>query len=517
MDVRAQEANAQPDLGTVQLRPGFDSPDPVSGRRVLQAQQMDETGPAGSSGSPNPQEDTYSSAANNENPPLDLTTASGSPVPLVTGSVPADRTNTNPREPRLLPQAAVGTPNDQGQLDPRGNVAAAAVEPGTIVSDATPFAATGIRLGVFDLFPTLEQSIGYSSNSESTQKPVPSAFSETAVGLRLQSNWSRHQLQAELGATYQKFFNGGSEPLPRGNASSTLRLDLRRDYTLTLRGGYNYSTESANSSNLVVGGGVSVIDRPAVHVTTTSAEFARTEGKLRFLLRGALERSIYEDANLSNGTKLFQGDRDNWLATGTARLSWQASPAVSPFVEASIGKRTYYQKIDSNGNRRDSTLYALRGGVALDFGEKLRGQLSAGYTAEDFKDNAINTLGALTLDGSITWSPVRLTNVTASLATTLSPSANLNDNGSVNYAASLGISRQVRPNLLLDARLTGSLQDYDTTGRRDIGVGVDVGYTYWFNRFVAATGRASYQKLDSTAAGSSYDVGTVRFGLKFQR
>jgi hypothetical protein len=250
---------------------------------------------------------------------------------------------------------------------------------------------------------------------------------------------------------------------------------------------------------------------------TTSAELAKTAGKLRFSLRGSLGRTIYEDATLSNGNALYQGDRDNVLATVTGRLSYQASPAVSPFVEASIGQRVHNVRIDSNGNERDSKLYSLRGGVELDFGEKLRGQLSAGYTQENFKDANINTLGAWTLDGSLTWSPVRLTTVTAAVSTSLSPSANINDNGSVNYSGSLGISRQVRPNLTLDANLTAALQDYDTTGRRDVTLGANAGYTYWFNRFIAATGRVSYQNIDSTNAGSSYDVGAVRFGLRFQR
>jgi hypothetical protein len=416
-----------------------------------------------------------------------------------------------------LPQSAVGTPTDTGQLNPRSNVATAAVEPGTPVVDATPYAATGIRLGVFDLFPTLEQSIGYTSNAQSAQNGTAAGFSETNLGLRLQSNWSRHDLQVELASTYQRFFQDESDALPTANADATLRLDLRRDYTLTLRGGYGFTTESASSSNLVVGGGASVIDRPGVHSMTTSAELAKTAGKLRFSLRGSLGRTIYEDATLSNGNALYQGDRDNVLATVTGRLSYKASPAVSPFVEASIGQRVHNVRIDSNGNERDSKLYSLRGGVELDFGEKLRGQLSAGYTQENFKDANINTLGAWTLDGSLTWSPVRLTTVTAAVSTSLSPSANINDNGSVNYSGSLGISRQVRPNLTLDANLTAALQDYDTTGRRDVTLGVNAGYTYWFNRFVAATGRVSYQNIDSTNAGSSYDVGAVRFGLRFQR
>lgn len=516
----AQESN-------VLLRPGIDDMQPANGEAArgfdrVDGAEPDITGNGGArridfqtpltSGADN------TVAASGVYQPRNLTTPQRSPNSgLTTGSVLNSRSNTNPRAPKLLPQATVGTPTETGQIVSRANVAASEVEPGTSVVDATPFAATGIRLGVFDLFPTLEQSIGYTSNADSVENGKAAGFSETTAGLRLQSNWSRHDLQIELGSIYQRFFNDESEALPQANADATLRLDLRHDYAFTLRGGYDFTTESASSSNLVVGGGASVVDRPGVHGLTTSAEFAKTAGKLRYSLRGSLARTIYEDATLSDGNKLYQGDRDNVLASATVRVAYQASPAISPFIEGSIGRRIYNIKIDSNGNQRDSRLYSLRGGVDLDFGDKLKGQLSAGYTQEDFKDANINTLGALTFDGSLTWSPVQLTTVTAAVSTSLSPSANINDNGSVNYDARLGVSRQVRSNLMLDANLTASLQDYDTTGRRDITLGVNAGYNYWFNRFVAATGRVSYEKVDSTNAGSSYDVGTVRFGLKFQR
>ena len=107
--------------------------------------------------------------------------------------------------------------------------------------------------------------------------------------------------------------------------------------------------------------------------------------------------------------------------------------------------------------------------------------------------------------------------MTATASTSLSPSANTDDNGSIIYSGSLGIARQVRPQLTLDANIRASLRDYDTTGRRDITLGASAGYTYWFNRFVAATGRLSYETVDSNEASASYDAGSIRFGVRLQR
>ena len=434
---------------------------------------------------------------------------------LTTGSV--NRDNTNSRVTRSLRQDPVGRLDDDDQFDTRGNNRVTPVEGGATTPDTDPYAPLGIRLGVFDLFPTLEQNIGYSSNADAAQNGSGSGFGETTAGLQVRSNWLRHSFQAEFGATYQRFFNGDADALPTANANATLRLDVGQEYAFTLRGGYSFATENVTSTNLTTGGTATINDRPAIQGFTSSAEFEKNQGNLRFSLRGSLDKTLYDDAGLSDGTTLLQGDRNNLLATVTGRISFEASPTITPFIEGSVGRRIYDIKTDSNGNQRDSKIYALRGGMELDFGEKLTGQVAIGYTAEQFKDANINTLGALTFDGSLAWSPVRLTTVTTTASTTLAPSANIDDNGSVIYSGSVGISRQVRPQLTLDANLIGTIQDYDTTGRRDKTIGVNAGYTYWFNRFVAATGRVGYEKIDSSDAGSTYDVGTIRFGLRFQR
>lgn len=418
---------------------------------------------------------------------------------------------------RALRQGPVTYRDYDGRFDTRSNLPASTVQGGGAQDQANPFAAQGLRLGTFDLFPTLEQGIGYTTNADFTENGKPSSYSQTAVGLRLQSNWSLHQFQAELGATYQRFFNGESDNLPTANANASLRLDVGRDFEATIRGSYGLTTENASSANLVTGSTATIVDRPNVHALAGSLELARTQGRLRFSLRGSIDQTRYEDANLSDGTKLLQGDRNSRLIAATLRASYQATPAVAPFVEATIGKRIFDIKVDRNGNQRDSNTLALRGGLELDFGEKLTGQFAVGYSTEEFKDANISDLSGFTIDGSLNWSPVRLTTVTATAATTLSGSSNVDDNGSIIYSSSLGISRQVRPRLTIDGNFTASLQDYDTSGRRDVTLGANAGYTYWFNRFVAATGRLSYQTVNSTEAGNSYDVGTVLFGVRLQR
>ncbi len=445
--------------------------------------------------------------------------AAGNAPTNATGSVlpTASRSNTSQRARNTLPQSQVGELDAQGLINPRSNPKVAPIEGGARPAETDPYAAIGLRLGTLDVFPTLQQSVGYTTNADYSQNGSGAGFTETNAGLTVQSNWTRHAAQAQLSATYQNFFSSDADNLATAGANASLRLDLDSEHQFTLRGGYDFSTESLTSTNLTSGGTATVVERPGIHVVSASAELAKTAGRLGFSIRGSLDQAYHEDASLSDGTTLIQTDRDSMLAQVTGRLSYQASPAISPFIEVSVGQRIYDLGIDSNGNRRDSNVYALRGGLALDMGEKLTGQLAAGYAVEEFDDPNIDALEAFTIDGSLNWSPMRLTSITAAASTSLSPSANINDNGSVIYNGSLGISRRMRPSLTLDANLTVALQNYDTSNRRDFTVGANAGYVYSLNRFAAATGRISYQTTDSSAAGSSYDVGSIRFGLRLQR
>ncbi len=435
-------------------------------------------------------------------------------APATNGTVGA----TNPRVRATQSTSQVGNVDTTGSINPRENIAVSPIEGRSSGVEASPFSAIGIRLGNFTFFPSLDQTVGYTSNADFTRNGAASKFSNTTINLRGQSDWSRHELLVELGATYQKFFNGTSANLPTANGAASLRLDLANGFTGRIGGTYDFATESATSDNLTTGAGApSITDRPAIHSGGLSAEIANSVGKFGILLRGTLTRTIHASAALSNGSSLSQKDRDNNLAAATARISYQHTPAISPFVEATVGRRIYDVSVDRNGNLRDAKNYALRGGMAFDFGEKLTGEIAVGRALERFNDARIQSLEATTVDATLAWSPMRLTTFTLTAATSLNPSTSLGENGSVLYSGAANISYLIKPELTLTAGITASQQEYDVSTRLDKSIGGNAGFTYWFNRSVGLTGQASYQRVNSTDRDSNYDVISARLGLRLQR
>ena len=112
------------------------------------------------------------------------------------------------------------------------------------------------------------------------------------------------------------------------------------------------------------------------------------------------------------------------------------SPALVPFIEGTVGREKYDQRIDSTGSERSSTTLGARAGAEVNFGEKLSGELAAGYVLRNLDDANLADISGLTLDGDLTWSPLRGTNVNLGLATTLESATTAGQSGAVGYELS---------------------------------------------------------------------------------
>jgi len=428
-----------------------------------------------------------------------------------TGSIedPADN-----RRARAAQQ--VGIIREDGSVTPLANLPADPVQRSYVAADDTPYAALGIRAGSFNLFPVLTQSIGTTSNADFALNGLGSVFSLTDIRVNAVSDWAVHELRAGIGGSYQAFFNDVSEDLPTADANVPLRLDHSNDLTSRFGLNYDYATESANSDNLIAPPPLFVVSRPDVDRLSGFAELEKQAGRFNAALRGTITHVGYGDVQLSDGSVASQNDRTNTLYAVRGRLGYEISPGFQPFIDASLGQRDYERAVDRNGNRRESMLYALRGGVAFDRGEKFFGELALGYANETHEDPTIEDLDGLTIDGSINWSPQRSTLFTATAQTGFSGSTNLDEAGSVTYAAIFDAVHDVRVNLSLNARVLTSLRDYDS-GRSDETLQAEIGAEWRFNRSAALIATIGHETMESTDPFSSYDATYGRVGVRLQR
>ncbi|MDO9417303.1 outer membrane beta-barrel protein [Pararhizobium sp.] len=367
--------------------------------------------------------------------------------------------------------------------------------------------APGLRLGTFILKPSLTQSVA-TERTKAGSSDSHRTYLETGLKGTLTSDWSLHQLTVTGDGAWQKTLSGIDTTEPRADINAELRLDISNDTTGTLTTGYNFEREESTDPNAISGATV----QSGINRYSFGAGLKHDFGILRGSVRGDVYRYLYGDAELADGSTLSLADRDRWQGTLTSRVGYELSPALIPFLEAAYSKGAYDLRQDSLGYERDFNSYAGRAGVEVDLGEKLRGELAAGYERTEFEDARLAALGALTIDGTAVWSPQRGTDVNFGLATDIEPSTTAGQSGSIVYTLRSGVTHELSS--VLTGRLSNSVsfRNYPSANQsQDQTIyTTGAGISWNLSRYLALNGDVSYEL---TKQNDTPNLGVARAGI----
>jgi hypothetical protein len=376
-----------------------------------------------------------------------------------------------------------------------------------------PYAPLGLRLGTVTLLPSIEQGMRWTSNAYSQPDARSSLLSETTLRLGARSDWARHAAELNAYGDFRRSLSGAKVSETEAGISGNLRIDFADDLRGIVEGGYTLSPESATSPSLVG----DVANRATTQTLNGAVGLEKDVGKLRFSLRGSLERNIYGEADLVGGGTVSQSDRNSTLALATLRAGYEVSPAFIPFVEIEAGRRYYDETVDALGYRRSADRLGAKLGTEIDMGEKLRGELAAGFVSEDLDDSRLGAITGLAIDANLVWSPVRETTVTLSGSTTVEGATTSGDAGSLVHSASLSAERRIRANLTGNLTFGASLRDYAGSSATDLTLSAEAGLTWWLNRYAGLKGSVRHETFKAADSSRDYRTNSVYLGLTVQR
>ena len=405
---------------------------------------------------------------------------------------------------RAEAERPLGTEEDAGAVTAENT----AIEGRGINAEDDPFAPLGIRVGTFTWVPMIEQGVeatisgGTTTYSSSTTLSLEGT-SDRSSGSDTITGFVRYN---------QPFDSTVAEDIEFGGTLSS-SFDFADGWRGTVDGSVDRQRESATAPVALPG----VPDRPYRTLASGTLGLEKTVGKARGRLAASVERADYEDATLSTGVTFSQKDRNNTLLTASLRTGYEISPALIPFLEIEGGRRLYDLDLDRNGYNRDSTRLSLRAGTAFDFGEKLGGEISAGWMRETFDDDRLAAVSGLRLDASVNWSPVRETLVALNVSSVVEGTTDPGASGSIRYDANLNVSRQIFANLLAEGRLGIGYRDFSGTGAYDVIYSGEAGATWWVNRNLGLTGRARYEQTVSSDPTRDNDELTIFAGIRARR
>lgn len=408
----------------------------------------------------------------------------------------------------------VGTVDSETDLTiDEGAERAAAIEGLDRPEVEDPYAPLGLRVGTFTLYSTFEQGLNWNSNVNYSENAESALRSETSLRFRAESDWAQHSARMEAFGTLREAIDGPNVDDNDAGFDGELQVDITDE--LRALGTLNYAIrpESASSPIIIE----DAVSRPIRQTLEGTAGLQKDVGKLRFGITGGLLNETYGDADLANGEILSQKERDSLLATVKLRAGYEISPAVTPFAEVEVGRRKYDVEADLAGFRRSSDRLAARVGVELDMGEKLRGEIAAGWLQETPDDNRLAKISSPSVDATLRWSPERGTDVTLLGSTTVETTDAPDQSGSLLYTGRLSVDRAIRANLTGNAALGAAWRDYVGSDGHDLTLSAEVGLTWWLNRYMGITGRARHEQLESNLEGRDAKVNSVFLGVRLQR
>lgn len=377
-----------------------------------------------------------------------------------------------------------------------------------------PYDPLGMRSGGLVYYPAVELIGGYDSNPARTPDGKGAGTFTIAPELRVRSDWERHEFKADLRGSYNWYSPDETPSLDRPyfNGTAEGRIDVTRDTRIDLAGRVTVSTDNPNSPNLPAG----LAELPLYTSFGATAGVGQKFNRLDVSLKGTVDRTVYQDSELTNGTTASNEDRNYNQYGGVLRTGYEISPGVTPFVEIEADTRKHDLATDSSGFRRDSTGWTALVGSTFELTRLLTGDIAVGYTRREYDDARLKALEGMIGKGSLTWTASALTTVKFTAATTVGESDQAFVSGVLYRDVGLEVDHAFRRWLIGSLKGGAGFDDYVGSGRKDQRYYFGGGLTYKLNRFVQLKGEARHEWLTSNQTGNDYDANVVLLSLRLQ-
>ncbi len=335
-------------------------------------------------------------------------------------------------------------------------------------SDAA--APEGLHYGDFLLRPELGLSLLYDSNIFATRNnEIDDFVTLLSPSLEMQSQWTRHRLRLNAGATAARYDSAQSENYDDYWTDLDGRLDVGTDSNLFGGVGFSREHEDRSSPDATLAG-----DEPTqLSSSRAHAGVARRWGRLSARLGGTFERLDFQDVD-----PVDNDDRDRDLHGLGLRVNYRLSPRHVVFGQAIYDARRYEQAFDNFGFARDSNGHRLGVGFTGVFSNRLSGGAQVGYLHQDYDDPQFSDLDTVDFSGQLRFRATPRTNLAATLERTLEETTLPGAAGYLYTAAGLQAERRMTTRLSANVGISAAEEDYQDIRRQDRLYSAEFGLRY---------------------------------------
>jgi hypothetical protein len=382
------------------------------------------------------------------------------------------------------------------------------------VVDDKPFDPLGIDAGSFRLRPALELAGGYDTNpARATTGGGPSNLGIVAPELLVASNWSRHELTANLRGSYTSYGALPSQNRPAFDGRIDGRVDVTSHTRIDLESRLVVATDNPGSPNIQAG----LARLPLSADVGGSIGVGQRFNRFDVALKGGIDRTTYQNSVFTDGTIASNDDRNFDQYSAQLRAAYELTPGVQPFVEFDADRRHHDLALDSSGFERDSQGRAVKIGSTFELSRILIGQLAFGHLARSYTDPSLPNIRGPTLDGSLTWLASALTTFKLTALTTVSESTLAGVSGEFTHELGIEVDHAFRTWLDATLRFTFDRDAYVGEPRVDNRYAGSFALAYKLTREMQLKGEVRREWLVSNLPGNDYQAYVGLLGLRLQR
>ena len=182
--------------------------------------------------------------------------------------------------------------------------------------------------------------------------------------------------------------------------------------------------------------------------------------RLDLSIKRDVERTIYQDSKLIDGTTASNEDRQYNQFTEKARAAYEVFPGVKPFVEVDADTRVHDLNTDLYGYQRNSRGLTGLLGSTFDLRGTLTGEVAVGYTQRKYEDPRLDKLSGLIGNASLIWTANALTTVKLTATSSIGESTIPGVSGVLSRDIGLQIDHSFRRWLIGTVKLGFGIDSY---------------------------------------------------------
>ncbi len=376
-----------------------------------------------------------------------------------------------------------------------------------------PFGPVGFNAGAFLLRPSIQLESGFDSNAEKVVNGQSSWFNTATAQLQAQSQWQRHELLLDLRGSYTAYNDVEGLDRPEVLASLKGRIDVSALSRIELESKFGLTTQFPSSPDAVA----AVRRQPNVYSFSQTAAWVQRFNRFEITAGAGIERNLYQDAELTNGTTLSLEDRNYNEYSARLRGAYEWTPDTRPFVEVSIDRRERDLAVDFSGIARDSNGYVLRAGVTLGRQERLSGEVSIGFAHRSYADPTLSDVQGMVYDASLVWLASGLTTLRVNATSGIEETSVLNASGVLRNDVRFTVEHALRRWLVASASIGWMRDDYVGTALVNDYLRTSAALTYSLNRSLALKAEYRNERFFSSVPGTDYTANIGLIGIRLQR